>query len=199
MSSFASISYAEWGGFLFGVIYIVVASKEYLHSWIYGLISAVCIVVVDFTETRLYMDGLLHILYAFLAVFGIILWLQKKGKPKTIRISKISFLSYCGYIMLAALIAMAAGYLLDLQTDAQYPYIDSFTSILAVFATCLVIYRILDVWSYWVVINLTSVYLYWVTGAGLLAVLYIAYLISNVIKWRQWQFQFDAQKAVRAT
>jgi len=191
--SLESISYAEWGGFIFGIVYILVASKEYLHSWIYGLISAICTVVVDFTETRLYMDGLLHVLYAFLALFGILLWLQKKGKPKTIRISRISYRSYLGYILLAALISAAAGYLLDLQTDAQYPYVDSFTSILAVFATCLVIYRILDVWSYWVVINLGSLYLYWMTGAPLLAALYIAYLISNILKWRQWQLQFSAQ------
>ena len=197
MDILGSISYAEWGGFIFGIIYIIIAGREYLHSWIYGLISAVCIVAVDFTETKLYMDGILHILYAMLAMFGIALWLQQKGKPKTIRISKISYTSYFGYILLAFLIAMAAGYLLDIQTDAAYPYIDAFTSILSLFATCLVIYRIIDVWSFWLVINLLSIYLYWQTGAMLLAMLYVAYLFSNLVKWREWQLQFDAQSRGR--
>ncbi len=91
-----------------------------------------------------------------MAISGIVLW--RKGKPETqvIRISKMPWSSYAGYLCISLIIGGALGYLLDNNTDAQYAYLDAFSSTLAVFATFLVIYRILDVWSYWLLINLIS-------------------------------------------
>ncbi len=188
-----SLSYFQWGGFVFGIIYIIIAAKKYNHSWIYGLMSAVCIVVEDYTQTHLYVDGFLHILYAMMAISGIVLW--RKGKPETqvIRISKMPWSSYAGYLCISLIIGGALGYLLDNNTDAQYAYLDAFSSTLAVFATFLVIYRILDVWSYWLLINLISIYLYWQTGAILLSLLYVAYLASNIMKWNQWDQDYKTQ------
>lgn len=194
-SMLLTLSYFQWGGFIFGVLYIVFASKQYDHSWIYGLLSAMCIVIEDYTFTQLYADGFLHILYALMAILGIILWKQGKSNDKAIRISKMQVVSYIGYFVISILIGGAAGYLLDQQTTAQYPYLDAFSTTLAIFATCLVIYRVLDVWSYWVLVNLISIFLYWQTGAPLLSLLYIGYLISNLLKWKEWRAIYQEQQA----
>jgi len=188
-----SLSYFQWGGFIFGIIYIIIAANKYNHSWIYGLLSAICIVIEDYTYTHLYVDGFLHVLYAFMALSGIFLWRKGTAKTQVIRISKMPLSSYFGYLCISIIIGGALGYLLDNNTDAQYAYLDSFSSTLAVFATFLVIYRILDVWSYWVLINLISIYLYWQTGAILLSILYIAYLSSNIWKWKQWNKDYSLQ------
>jgi nicotinamide mononucleotide transporter len=195
VSMLTSLSYFQWGGFVFGIIYIIIAAKKYNHSWIYGLFSAVSIIIEDYTNTHLYVDGFLHILYALMAIAGIILWRKGQAQTQVIRISKMPRSSYLGYLCISLIIGGALGYLLDNNTDAQYAYLDAFSSTLAVFATFLVIYRVLNVWTYWLLINLISIYLYWQTGAILLSLLYIAYLISNIMKWKQWNADYQSQRA----
>lgn len=191
---FTTLTYFQWGGFIFGFIYIIIAAKKYNHSWIYGLLSAVCIVIEDYTNTHLYVDGFLHILYAFMAIAGIVLWRKDQPKTQVIRISKMPRSSYIGYLCISIIIGGALGYLLDTNTNAQFAYLDAFSSTLALFATFLVIYRILDVWSYWILINLISIYLYWQTGAILLSILYVAYLTSNILKWKEWDRDYKSQR-----
>jgi len=116
MDVLSSIGWWQVAGLLFGSIYIIAAAKEYQQCWIYGLFSAMCIVVVDFTETLLYIDGILHILYAALAVLGIWLWKQGKSKKKVMKISRISYKGYFGYLLLSVIISVGAGYLLTTQT-----------------------------------------------------------------------------------
>lgn len=191
MDILSTISWWQWGGLSFGLLYIICAARQYQHCWIYGLVSAICIIVVDYTETLLYIDAILHIIYACLAFLGIYLWRQNKSKEKTMKISRISIKGYAGYLVLSGIIAGGAGYLLSTQTDANYPYLDAFSSCLALFSTFLVIYRILDVWSYWMIVNLLSIYLYFMTGAPALSLLYIAYLISNIAKWYNWRHEWN--------
>jgi len=194
MDVLSSIGWWQVAGLLFGSIYIIAAAKEYQQCWIYGLFSAMCIVVVDFTETLLYIDGILHILYAALAVLGIWLWKQGKSKKKVMKISRISYKGYFGYLLLSVIISVGAGYLLTTQTPANYPYVDAFASTLALFSTFLVIYRVLDVWSYWIIVNLISIYLYFMTGAPCLSLLYVGYLISNINKWRAWDKEWKEHR-----
>lgn len=181
----------QWIGCISGLIYIFTAACKWNHCWIYGFVSAIAIAVVDYSVTHLYMDALLHILYAALAILGLFLWNKPGSEKNVMKVSRMSKQNYLGYLLLSGLIAGAAGYLLQTQTDACYPYIDAFVSTLSVFATFLVIYRILDVWSYWLAVNLASIYLYWQTGAPLFSVLYIAYFISNLLKWRYWRKEWN--------
>lgn len=188
-----SISYFQWGGFVFGIIYIAAAALKYNHSWVYGLLSALCIVIVDYTDTHLYVDGFLHVLYAILAIFGIVLWKKDSGDAQVIRISKMPLAYMAGYLGISIMIGGALGYLLDNNSDAQHAYLDAFSSTLAIFSTFLVIYRILQVWVYWLLVNIISIYLYWSTGAILLCILYMVYLGSNILKWIQWQKDYRLQ------
>ncbi len=190
----STISDFQWGGLIFGMLYIVFADRQFQHCWIYGFVSAVCIVVEDYTHTRLYADGFLHVMYAMMAILGVFLWRKGKAKEHYIRLSKIGTGTYLGYLLISLLIGGAAGYLLDHETDALFPYLDAFSSTLAVFATFLVIYRVIDVWSFWILINVISIYLYWQTGAPLLGLLYVGYLISNILKWKSWHLQYKLQQ-----
>ncbi|MEL6123020.1 MAG: nicotinamide riboside transporter PnuC [Bacteroidota bacterium] len=191
----AGISWWQWLGLVSGLVYIITAARELQHSWAYGIISSICICVEDFLVTHLFMDGVLHMLYAFMGVLGLFLWRQKSSSSKVMKITRMTWQSFLGYLVLSGFIGCGAGYLLDTQSDACYPYLDSFISTLAVFSTFLVIYRVLDVWWNWLLINVCSIYLYLMTGAPCFALLYIGYLISNGLKWYHWMGEWKLRSA----
>ncbi len=193
----ASFSIAECGGLLFGLAYIFFAYKKSNLSWIFGILSAVSIIIVDVTKTHLYFDAVLHTFFLLMSIVGLYLWSQGAQSKKEIRISKMPMSSYLGYLLISIIISGAAGYLLDTQTDAVYPYIDCFQMMLSVFATFLIIYCVINAWSYWILVDIISITLYVLTGAYLLALLYIAYTISNGLKWHQWREMYRVQKRGR--
>lgn len=193
----ASFSLAECGGLLFGLAYIYFAHVKSNLSWIFGIISAICIIIVNVTQTHLYFDAVLHSFFLLMSIVGLYLWSQGAQSKKEIRISKMPMTSYLGYLLISIVISGAAGFLLDKQTDAVYPYIDCFQMMLSIFATFLIIYCVINAWSYWIVVDILSVALYVLTGAYLLALLYIGYTISNSMKWLQWRRLYAAQRKKR--
>lgn len=194
----ASFSIAECGGLILGLAYIFFAHRKSNFSWIFGILSAVCIIIVNVTKTHLYFDAILHTFFLLMSIVGLYLWSQGAQSKQQIRISKMPTSSYLGYLLISIVISGAAGYLLDTQTDAVYPYIDCFQMMLSIFATFLIIYCVINAWSYWIVVDILSIALYILTGAYLLALLYIAYTISNGLKWRQWREMYRVQKRGRS-
>ena len=85
------------------------------------------------------------------------------------------------------------GYLMQVNTQAAWPYLDGFTSVLAVFATFLMVYKFVDNWAYWIIIDLICIYLYYTQGAPLLAFLYTIYLILAIVAWRKWHLIMQGQ------
>jgi len=192
-------SIAECGGLLFGLAYIYCAYKKSNSSWIFGIISALCIITVDVTKTHLYFDAVLHSFFLLMSIVGLYLWSQGAQSKKEIRISKMPMASYLGYLFISVIISAAAGYLLDTQTDAVYPYIDCFQMMLSIFATFLIIYCVINAWSYWILVDILSIGLYVVTGAYLLAILYVAYTISNGMRWKEWSNMYATQTNSRVS
>ncbi len=190
-------SLVECFGLVSGLAYIICAYKKTNFSWPFGIISASCIIYHDITFTHLYFDAVLHSFFFLMSLIGVYLWKQGSQAKKEIRISKMPMSSYLAYLLISILISGAAGFLLDTQTDAVYPYLDCFQMMLSMFATFLIIYCVINAWSYWILVDVISIGLYAMTGAYLFALLYIGYLISNSMKWRQWQQMYKEKKASR--
>jgi len=184
----------ELSALAFGIAYIVCAHKKINYSWICGIISALGIIIVDIQKTQLYFDALLHVFFMGMSILGLYLWSKGASAKKEIRISKMPMISYALYILISVVISAVAGYLMDINTEARYPYLDCLQLMLSVFATFLIIYCVINAWSYWIIVDLISITLYTLTGAYILAILYLAYLVSNAIKWGDWQKRYKLQK-----
>ena len=189
------VGIVELAGLIFGLAYILCAHFKTNISWCFGIISALCIIIVDVTKTQLYFDALLHVFFLSMSSIGLYLWWKGSRTKKVIRISKMPLTSYLVYLFISVLIAAAAGYLMDMQSDAAYPYLDCFQMMLSIFATFLIIYCVINAWSYWILVDIISIVLYAITGAYLLVVLYTAYLVSNAIMWRQWALQYAENRS----
>ena len=176
---------------LLSLAYVILAAKGSLWCWPAAFIST-AIYALIFYDVSLLMDSALSVYYLLMAVYGYWAWHSHSkntgDKPTTFFEVKTLSLSWhvnAGVVLI--LISLALGYLMASYTTASFPYIDTFTTVFAVFATYLVTQKIVENWLYWIVIDFVSIYLYIEKGLIPTTVLFVIYVFVasyGYIKWR---------------
>lgn len=73
-------------------------------------------------------------------------------------------------------------------TDSPVPALDSFTTTLNIVGTWVLAQKIIEVWGYWFLVNLVSIYLYMKRGLHFTTILlYAFYLSASVYGWWKWK------------
>jgi nicotinamide mononucleotide transporter len=133
------------------------------------------------------MQALLHAFYMAMAVYGWYHWSNSKDSGRSLPVVSwpLAF-HFLPLLSIAALTALS-GYLLSKYSNAALPYIDSFTTWSAIFATWLVARKVLQNWHYWLVIDSVSVFIYASKAMWFTVLLYLAYLVLVVFGLRAWR------------
>ena len=82
---------------------------------------------------------------------------------------------------------LLSGYLLDANTDAKLPYLDSFTTWASVMTTLMVARKVLENWLYWMVINSVSIFMFIDRELYQTAVMLGLYLGLSVVGYFAWR------------
>lgn len=73
-------------------------------------------------------------------------------------------------------------------TDSPVPALDSFTTTLNIVGTWVLAQKIIEVWGFWFLVNLVSIYLYSKRGLHFTTILlYTFYLCASVYGWWKWR------------
>ena len=178
----------EYTGLIFGILYVLLAANNKIYCWYFGIISCFAIAIKDFFSYLLYLDGLLQIFYIAMGIAGLYLW--KFGRASRIerKISKWNHRRHLPYLIGILLISFVLGYFFDNYSEASFPYLDALTTLMSIYATFLLIYRVLDNWILWIFADLMYVYLYFVREAyffSLLMVIYTIIAFVGLVKWKK--------------
>lgn len=178
------------------VSYLLLAMKENSWCWLCAFISTT-IYMVLFWEVSLLMDSALHIYYLLMAVYG---WYQWNFRPEAhqsdslpIRRWPLQYHLYAAVIVIGA--SLVSGFLLEKNTQAAWPYIDSFTTWGSVLTTYMVAKKILENWLYWIVIDSVAMCVYIERGLYLTATLFLLYVIIVIIGFFNWRRQLQTAYA----
>jgi nicotinamide mononucleotide transporter len=173
------------------LLYVVLAAKENIWCWPAALISTMIYTVI-FYDVFLWMDSLLQVYYLAMAVYGWFCWRKvstsrdtKKGTQ--LKIQSWSLILHVKVVIILTGISFSVGWLMDSYTPTDFPYIDSATTVFAVFATYLVTKKVLENWLYWIVIDAVSIYLYIEKGLLPTAVLFGLYVVLASYGYIKWQ------------
>jgi nicotinamide mononucleotide transporter len=178
---------------LLAIVYLLLIVRENILAWYCALISSLIFVFL-FWDVSLLMESALNVFYVLMAVFG---WYQWKfgGKHNTgVRIHTINLNQHFLIISAVLILSFASGSLLNQNTDAVWPYIDSFTTWGSVATTIMVTRKIIENWLYWLVIDSVSIFLYIDRALYSTATLFAVYLFIvtfGYFKWRQLLTQQD--------
>lgn len=182
---FSPITILQWLGTTFGVTQVLLARKNNIHNYLFGIISILIGMWVMF-DSKLYADILLHVYYLIMSIYGWFYWKFGKQK-KEVPISYADFKEHLMAIGIVVLCFASMAYWLVNHTDSDVPYWDAIATAFAWAGMWLMAKRKMENWIYLNISNLISIplliykdlYIY----VGLTVFLF-AIGISGYFKWR---------------
>jgi nicotinamide mononucleotide transporter len=199
------MSYVEFVGTILYLLSVWLISRRNVLTWPIG-IGSVILYMVLFYQIRLYSDALEQVYYLGASVYG--WWYWSKSEPNKRTISNVKF-SPAKAIMLWLLVTAALSVFLGavmshvhewapgwFPEPASYPYVDAATTILSLVAMWLMARKYIESWIYWIVVDITGIWLYFVKNVRFISLLYVILLglaIRGLIDWTR------ARKAVAGT
>jgi nicotinamide mononucleotide transporter len=179
------------------LLYVVLAAKGSIWCWPAAILSTVLYTVI-FYDVYLWMDSLLQLYYLLMAVYGWFCW-HKNNPSNThtdsnrLLYSQWTLQRHSSIIVLLTLVSLFLGWIMATYTPAHFPYLDSATTVFAVFATYLITQKVVENWLYFIVIDLVSIYLYVEKGLIPTAALFGSFVILAAYGYWQWRKQYKLQ------
>ena len=189
-----------------GLCYVVLAIRGRRTCWIAGLLSTLAYGVLC-QVSGLWLQGALQVVYAVLAILG---WWQWRRAPATfsskpmraaethgahhqasstgLAVHRLGGRNTLAALAFTALLTLV-GYELLIASGSAQPWLEAATTAGGLVATWLATRKLLDNWSWWVVINIATAWLYWQAALRPTAGLYLAYATLAVLGWREWRKQ----------
>ena len=178
-------SLLELAAVIFAVAYLVLAVRENSLCWYAAGISTLIFLFI-FWDVKLYMESGLQIYYLGMAFYGWYQWRGANRETASLRVSKWRAKQHVIALALIATLTFISGSLLNSGTDANLPYLDSFTTWASVVTTFMVARKILENWFYWLVIDSVSIYLYLDRELYFTSLLFAIYIVIIFFGWFAW-------------
>lgn len=189
-------SLLELAAVIFAVAYLVLAVRENSLCWYAAGISTLIFLFI-FWDVKLYMESGLQIYYLAMAFYGWYQWRGANRETASLRVSKWRAKQHVIALALIATLTFISGSLLNSGTDANLPYLDSFTTWASVVTTFMVARKILENWLYWLVIDSVSIYLYLDRELYFTSLLFAIYIVIIFFGWFAWKRSYR-QREVEA-
>ncbi len=186
-----AMSWLEGFGVFFGVLYIFFAARESIWCWPASLIGVSIYLVICY-QVQLYAEMGLQFYYLGTTIYGWWHW-RNPGKKGELPVSRMKFTEHVYFIAGGLILTVGLGYFLVNETNAQLPYLDSFTTIFSIFTTLLVTRKVLENWLYWIVIDAVGAYIFFQRELYLTSVLFAAYVIIATIGYYKWRKSYNLQ------
>lgn len=173
------------------LVYIVLAIKQSLWCWPAAFVSTL-IYSILFYDVSLLMDSALNIYYLLMAVYGWYSWKYGgKLQEKDLSVTTYGLNKNIQIIISLTISSSILGFLMSRYTSADFAYVDSFTTVFAVFATYMLAKKVLENWIYWIIIDVISIYIYIQKGLNLTAILFVIYTVLAYIAYKQWKTELN--------
>jgi nicotinamide mononucleotide transporter len=192
IQGFADKSSWEWVAVVLALAYVILAAKENIWCWPAALGSTI-IYTWLFYDVSLLMESALNVYYMVMAVYGFLMWRNgsNSASHNPLQISSWSLQKHLVCCAVLAVISLILGWIMSNYTHADFAYLDSATTVFAVFTTWLVAKKVLENWLYWIVIDFVSIYLYFSKSMMPTAALFVIYVVIAFMGYIQWQKRFQ--------
>jgi len=166
-----------------GLVYSILAVRRTRWCWVAGGVSSAIAVVLAW-QAKLPMQACLQVYYVGMAGYGFWHWSRDEGKQTVITTWPIRahLIGLVGVLALSGLFARV----LATETQAAWPFLDSFTTFGSLLATWLTAQVKLENWLYWIFFDAISIFLFGSQGLMFIALLMAIYLVIATFGFVSW-------------
>lgn len=184
LAGLAATTPVEGVSVVFGVAYSLLAVKRSRWCWVAGGISSGLLVYLAWAA-KLPMQAALQGYYVAMAVYGFWRWSRDQGgAAQSVTTLPVRAHLVAGALIIAA--SLVSSTVLAGQTQAAWPFLDSFTMWGSLFATWLVAQVKLENWLYWIVFDAISMFLFAAQGLMFVSLLFAVYLVVATVGFVAW-------------
>lgn len=180
--------------------YVILAAHKNIWCWPAAIISTVLYTFL-FYEVYLWMDSVLQLYYLAMAVYGWYCWRGNFVSSQTVALplKKYKGITHIKAIVCLTVISAVIGFFMAQYTPTDFPYLDSATTVFAVFTTYLVTQKVVENWIYWVVIDALSIFLYIEKGLIPTASLFACFTLIAIYGYFSWDKEFNENNTMPST
>lgn len=183
----------EWLGVFTGILCVWLAAKNNIWNWPIAIIS-VLIYIVIFFESKLYADMGLQFYFFAMNIYGWHYWSKQRNNPEQTRpISIITqkeiILSIIGVITFTVIL----GFLLHKNTDASFPFVDSFCTACSLIAQVFLARKVLQNWLIWIFVDIIYVSMYFSKELYATGLMYTLYIFIAAMGYKDWRKAYREQ------
>ena len=199
------MSYLEFYATLTGLIAVILSAQENVWSWIVGL-SNVILAFMMFYQIQLYPDMFLQVFFFVTNLIGFWQWKfpkeQEANTRNELRISQLSLQQFGLFTLIGLLGTFLLGTFaknlhewvpLVFSIPSAFPYMDSFTTVMSIFATFLLIRKKVEAWWVWLGVDIISTYMYYIKEVKLYSLLYAVFCIIALLGAVSWTKEYRKQ------
>ena len=200
------MSHLECWATVSGGVAVWLSARENVWSWVLGLLNVVLAFAL-FYQIQLYPDMFLQVFFFITNLIGWWQWkypkMSEANQKNELKISKMSFQQWVILvgigIFFTALFGTFArnlhGWFPTLfSKPTAFPYLDSFTTIMSIVATFMLIRKKMEAWLVWLVIDLISTYIYYLKEVKLYSLLYLIFCFIAAFGAYNWNRQYQKQE-----
>jgi nicotinamide mononucleotide transporter len=188
-----------------GGIAVWLSAKENVWSWIIGL-GNVILAFFMFFQIQLYPDMFLQVFFFVTNIIGFWQWkYPKQSEANALNELKITKLSVRNFSLLTALgifgTLIMGSFSANLHQIAPklfslpsaFPYMDSFTTVMSIVATFMLIRKKVEAWWIWLVVDVIATYMYYIKDVKLYSLLYFIFVIIAAFGAIEWTKRYIKQ------
>ncbi len=176
----------EISGVVTGLICVYLAAKNNILNWPFAIVSVIIYIFIFF-ESKLYADMGLQVYFLVMNIYGWYFWGKHAKTASKTPVSRIKPSEVM--ISVFAIIAFTAiiGFLLRKNTDAAFPFIDSFCTACSIVAQVFLARKVLENWLIWIFVDIIYVGVYLSKNLDITAAMYAIYIIIALMGYVQWR------------
>ncbi|AEI48416.1 nicotinamide riboside transporter PnuC [Runella slithyformis] len=196
------MSHLEFWATVTGAVAVWLSARENVWSWIIGLLNVVLAFVL-FYQIRLYPDMFLQVFFFITNLIGWWQWKYPKANEANLKneliISKLTLKQWLvlGAGGLVCTFAMG-GFAKNLHEffpvlfsqPSAFPYMDSFTTVMSIVATFMLIRKKIEAWYVWLVVDAIATYMYYLKEVKLYALLYFLFCFIAAFGAYHWTKEY---------
>ena len=178
--------------FIVSVLGVWLTTLRSLWNYPFSLLSVLLYGII-FYQVKLYADMGLQAIFAGTLLYGLSQWRHHRGAGGAVHVTRVRAVEVLGSVVLGSLAAVAIGFLLDANTDASLPWVDSALLAGSLVGSVWAARRNLESWWVWIIVDVLYVGVYLVKHLYLTAVLYAAFVALAIVGLRRWQAALTQQ------